>query len=144
LPNQYYHLHSAGHLSAKLIYDVEQVTGAASEALKTLVREGFVVLGLLGYLFYTNWRLSISLLIVGPLVALLVKVASKRLRKLSHKVQHSMGDVSHIVNETINGFAVVKSYGGQEFERQRFEKASQENLKQSMKIVITSSINTPD
>ena len=54
-----------------------------------------------------------------------------------------MGDVSHIVNETINGFAVVKSYGGQEFERQRFEKASQENLKQSMKIVITSSINTP-
>ena len=143
LPNHYYHLHSAGHLSAKLIYDVEQVTGAASEALKTLVREGFVVMGLLGYLFYTNWRLSISLLIVGPLVALLVKVASKRLRKLSHKVQHSMGDVSHIVNETINGFAVVKSYGGQEFERQRFEKASQENLKQSMKIVITSSINTP-
>jgi len=143
LPNHYYHLHSAGHLSAKLIYDVEQVTGAATEALKTLVRDGFVVIGLLGYLFYTNWRLSISLLVIGPIVAVLVKTASKRFRKLSHKIQNSMGDVSHIVNETINGFAVVKSYGGQTFERQRFDAASKENLKQSMKMVITASINTP-
>ncbi len=143
LPNHYYHLNSAGHLSAKLIYDVEQVTEAATEALKTLVREGFVVVGLLGYLFYTNWRLSISLLIIGPIAAALVSTASKRFRKLSHKIQNTMGDVSHIVNETINGFAVVKSYGGQDFERQRFETASKENLKQSMKMVITSSLNTP-
>ena len=143
LPNHYYHLHSAGHLSAKLIYDVEQVTEAATEALKTLVREGFVVIGLLGYLFYTNWRLSISLLIIGPIAASLVRVASKRFRKLSHKIQNTMGDVSHIVNETINGFAVVKSYGGQAFEQARFERASKENLKQSMKMVITASLNTP-
>ncbi|HMY28998.1 MAG TPA: ABC transporter transmembrane domain-containing protein, partial [Agitococcus sp.] len=143
LPNHYYHLHSAGHLSAKLIYDVEQVTEAASEALKTLVREGFVVIGLLGYLFYTNWRLSISLLIIGPIAAALVRTASKRFRKLSHKIQNTMGDVNHIVNETIQGFAVVKSYGGQAFETKRFEQASQENLKQSMKMVVTSALNTP-
>ena len=143
LPNQYYHLHSAGHLSAKLIYDVEQVTEAASEALKTMVREGFTVLGLLGYLFYTNWRLSISLLIIGPIAAALVRTASKRFRKLSHKIQNTMGNVNHIVNETIQGFAVVKSYGGQEFETKRFEQASQENLKQSMKMVVTSALNTP-
>ena len=143
LPNHYYHLHSAGHLSAKLIYDAEQVTEAASEAVKTLVREGFVVIGLLGYLFYTNWKLSISLLVVGPIAAALVRTASKRFRKLSHKIQNTMGDVNHIVNETIQGFAVVKSYGGQAFETQRFEKASQENLKQSMKMVVTSALNTP-
>lgn len=143
LPNHYYHLNSAGHLSAKLIYDVEQVTDAATEALKTLVREGFVVIGLLGYLFYTNWRLSLSLLVVGPIAAVLVRTASKRFRKLSHKIQNTMGDVSHIVNETINGFAVVKSYGGQDFEKQRFDQASKENLKQSMKMVITASLNTP-
>jgi ATP-binding cassette, subfamily B, bacterial MsbA len=143
LPNQYYHLHSAGHLSAKLIYDVEQVTEAASEALKTMVREGFTVLGLLGYLFYTNWRLSISLLIIGPIAASLVRVASKRFRKLSYKIQNTMGDVNHIVGETIQGFAVVKSYGGQAFETQRFDNASKENLKQSMKMVVTSALNTP-
>lgn len=143
LPNHYYHLHSAGHLSAKLIYDVEQVTEAASDALKTMVREGFTVIGLLGYLFYTNWRLSISLLLIGPIAATLVRVASKRFRKLSYKIQNTMGDVNHIVNETIQGFAVVKSYGGQNLETQRFEKASQENLKQSMKMVVTSALNTP-
>lgn len=143
LPNHYYHLHSAGHLSAKLIYDAEQVTEAASEAVKTLVREGFVVIGLLAYLFYTNWKLSISLLVVGPIAAALVRTASKRFRKLSHKIQNTMGDVNHIANETIQGFAVVKSYGGQAFETQRFEKASRENLKQSMKMVVTSALNTP-
>ena len=143
LPNQYYHLHSAGHLSAKLIYDVEQVTEAASDALKTMVREGFTVLGLLGYLFYTNWRLSISLLIIGPIAASLVRVASKRFRKLSYKIQNTMGDVNHIVGETIQGFAVVKSYGGQAYETQRFDNASKENLKQSMKMVVTSALNTP-
>ncbi len=143
LPNHYYHLHSAGHLSAKLIYDVEQVTEAASESLKTMVREGFTVIGLFGYLFYTNWRLSLSLLLIGPIAASLVRTASKRFRKLSHKIQNTMGDVNHIVNETIQGFAVVKSYGGQSFESQRFESASQENLKQSMKMVITSALNTP-
>ncbi|MBK6758149.1 MAG: lipid A export permease/ATP-binding protein MsbA [Moraxellaceae bacterium] len=143
LPNQYYHLHSAGHLSAKLIYDVEQVIEAASDALKTMVREGFTVLGLLGYLFYTNWRLSISLLIIGPIAASLVRVASKRFRKLSYKIQNTMGDVNHIVGETIQGFAVVKSYGGQAYETQRFDNASKENLKQSMKMVVTSALNTP-
>ena len=103
----------------------------------------FTVLGLLGYLFYTNWRLSISLLIIGPIAASLVRVASKRFRKLSYKIQNTMGDVNHIVGETIQGFAVVKSYGGQAFETQRFDNASKENLKQSMKMVVTSALNTP-
>jgi len=143
LPNQYFHRHSAGHLSAKLIFDVEQVTGAATEALKTLVREGAIVFGLLAYLFWSNWRLSLVLLLVAPPVVFVVRKASKRFRKLSHRIQNSMGDVSHIVNEAINGFAVVKSYGGADFERERFEQASRENLRQSMKMVVTTSLNTP-
>ncbi len=122
---------------------MEQVTGAATEALKTLVREGAIVFGLLAYLFWSNWRLSLVLLLVAPPVVLVVRKASKRFRKLSHRIQNSMGDVSHIVNEAINGFAVVKSYGGADFERERFEQASRENLRQSMKMVVTTSLNTP-
>ncbi len=139
----YYLTHSSGYLSAKLIYDVEQVTAAATEAGKTLLREGLTVIALLSYLFWMNWRLSLSLLVVGPLVALLVRKASKRLRKLSHQIQDSMGEVSHIVNESINGYSVVKNYGGQAYERERFDRASTNNLKKSLKMVITSSINTP-
>ncbi len=139
----YYLAHSSGYLSAKLIYDVEQVTAAATEAGKTLLREGLTVVALFSYLFWMNWRLSLSLLVVGPLVGFLVRKASKRLRKLSHQIQDSMGEVSHIVNESINGYSVVKNYGGQAYERARFDRASTNNLKKSLKMVITSSINTP-
>jgi subfamily B ATP-binding cassette protein MsbA len=143
LPTSFYLANASGHLSAKLIFNVEQVTGAATESLKTVLRDGMVVLSLLGYLFYSNWRLSMTLLVVIPLVGLLVRQASKRFRKLSKQVQNSMGDVSHIVTEAINGYSVVKNYGGQPYEHQRFDHASKENLQKSLKITVTNSINTP-
>jgi len=143
MPASYYNLNSPGRIAAKIIYDVEQVTAAATEAIQTLVREGFTVIGLFGYLFYTSWRLSLSLLLVGPVAGVLVRTASKRFRKLSQRVQASMGDVNHVANETINAYTVVKTYGGEDYERGRFEQASRENLKQSMKIIVTTSINTP-
>ena len=139
----YFLAHSSGYLSAKLIYDVEQVTAAATEAGKTILREGLTVIGLLSYLFWMNWRLSLALILVGPMVGFLVRKASKRLRKLSHQIQDSMGEVSHIVNESINGYSVVKNYGGQAYERERFDQASTSNLKKNLKMVLTSSINTP-
>ncbi len=143
LPANFYHLNSPGHIASKLIYNVEQVTAAATEALKTIVREGAIVIGLFSYLLYTNWRLSLSLLIVGPFAALLVRIASKRFRKLAKRMQNTMGDVNHITNETINGYQVVKTYGGEPFELARFNRASQENLRHGMKMVVTSAVSTP-
>lgn len=143
LPVRYYNDNSPGHITAKLMYNVEQVTAAATEAVKTIVREGAIVIGLISFLFYTNWKLSISLLIVGPFAALLVRTASKRFRKLARALQGSMGDLNHVAQEAINGFAVVKTYGGEPFERERFQRASYDNLRQSMKMVITGAINTP-
>lgn len=143
LPAAYYHLNSPGHIAAKIIFNVEQVTGAATDALKTIVREGFIAITLLGYLFYLNWRLSLSLLVIAPMAGLLVRLASKRFRKLSRKIQNAMGDVNHVVSETITSFQVVKTYGGEEYERRRFDRASRENLKQGMKMVVTSAISTP-
>lgn len=143
LPTSYYNLNSPGRIAAKLIYDVEQITQAATDSLKTLAREGFIVLGLTVYLFYSNWRLSLSLVVVGPFSAWLVRMASKRFRALSHKIQASMGDVNHIANETIGAYQVVKTYGGESYEAGRFEKASKENLRQGMKMVVTSSLSSP-
>ncbi|MES2909029.1 MAG: lipid A export permease/ATP-binding protein MsbA [Pseudomonadota bacterium] len=143
LPAEFYHVNSPGHIAAKLIYNVEQVTAAATEALKTIVREGAIVIGLFGYLLYTNWRLSLSLLLVGPFVAMLVRVASKRFRKIAKRMQNTMGDVNHITSETIVGYQVVKTYGGEPFELARFNRASQENLRQGMKMVVTSAVSTP-
>lgn len=143
LPASYYHNNSPGHIAAKLIFNVEQVTAAATEALKTIVREGTIAIGLFAYLFYTNWKLSLSLLLVGPFAAMLVRTASKRFRKLAKNIQKTMGDVNHIANETISGYQVVKTYGGEEYEFGRFDKASLKNLRNGMKMVVTGAINTP-
>lgn len=143
LPNSFFLANPAGTISSKLIFDVEQVTAASTDSLKTIVRDGLTVVSLLGYLLYSNWRLTLILFLVLPPILWLIQKASKRYLKLSKGIQKSMGDVSHITNEVIGGYQVVKNYGGQPYEQARFEKASSENLKQGMKIVVTNSINTP-
>lgn len=143
LPTAYYLNNSSGHITAKIIYNVEQVTAASTESLKTIVRDGLTVILLLGYLFYMNWRLSLTILIIAPLIALVIRKAAKRMRRLSTQLQNSMGDVSHVVQEAVNGYSVVKSFGGQEYEKQRFHRYSFENLKKGLKLVVVVSINTP-
>lgn len=143
LPSQFYLNHNAGQISAKLIFDVEQVTAAGTDTLKTLLRDGLTVIGLLAFLLYSNWKLSLSLFVVLPPILWLVGKASKRFRNLSRGIQKSMGEVSHITNEVITGYQVVKNYGGQQNELTRFNNASLTNLKQGLKVVVTNSINTP-
>lgn len=77
LPAQYYLDNSSGHITAKIMYNVEQLTAASSESLKTIVRDGMITLGLLGYLFYTNWRLTICIMVFLPVIGILVRKASK-------------------------------------------------------------------
>lgn len=143
LPAQYYLDNSAGHIMAKIMYNVEQVTAASSESLKTIVKDGMITIGLLGYLLYSNWRLTLCIFIFLPLIGFLVRKASKRMRKLSIQVQNTMGDVNHVVQESINGQIVVKSYIGEQFERDRFYHHSQENLKRSLKMVVVQNLNSP-
>lgn len=143
LPAQYYLDNSSGHITAKIMYNVEQLTAASSESLKTLVRDGTITLGLLGYLLYTNWRLTLCIFIFMPIIGLLVRKASKRMRKLSIQVQNTMGDVNHIVHETVSGNAVVKSFAGEDSEQSRFYKSSQENLRRGLKMVVVQNLNSP-
>lgn len=143
MPSTFYLTTPSGVISSKLIFDVEQVTGASSEALTTLVKDGLKVLALFGYLFYSNWRLTLVLFFVLPPVAFLVNEASKRFAKLAKDIQDSMSEVSHITNEAIGGYQVVKNYGGQSYELARFTKASAKNLSQGLKMVVISAINTP-
>nr|WP_217486202.1 lipid A export permease/ATP-binding protein MsbA [Acinetobacter seifertii] len=143
LPAQYYLDNSSGHITAKIMYNVEQLTAASSESLKTIVRDGMITLGLLGYLFYTNWRLTICIMVFLPIIGVLVRRASKRMRKLSLQVQDTMGDVNHVVQESIGGSAVVKSFAGEESEQERFYKSSEENLKRGLKMVIVQNLNSP-
>ncbi|MCU7836112.1 MAG: lipid A export permease/ATP-binding protein MsbA [gamma proteobacterium symbiont of Taylorina sp.] len=143
LPNSFYEQNNSGHLISLITFNVTQVTGAATDAVKVIIREGIAVIALLGYLLYLNWQLSFAFFAVAPLIAFVVTYASKRFKKLSKKIQASMGDLTHVSSEAINGYKEVKSFGGQDYEKNRFHMASENNYLQNIKMVFTSSINTP-
>lgn len=141
--SRYFQKNAVGRLVAKITYNIEQVAAASTDSLKTVLQEGFTVLGLMLYLSYTHWRLSILLVAVTPLIAWAVTYTSRRLRKISNLIQESMGDVAHLATETLGSFETVKTYGGEQYEQHRFTQSSERNLKQSVKLVVTQSLNTP-
>ena len=143
LPTRYYDVSTAGRLVSKVTYDVQQISGAATNAVTVIFREGLTVIGLLIALFWTNWRLSLVFLLVAPCVAIVVSLASKKFRKYSTQMQDSMGEVTQITNESIKGQKVVRTFNGKDFVLQRFARASERNRRQNMKMVGTQSISIP-
>ena len=143
LPSAFMSKTTSGELLSKLTYNVEQVTGAATNAVKVVAQEGLTVVGLFGYMLWLNWKLTLVFLFVGPLIGIVVSYVSKRFRKLSTNLQNSMGDVTQSASEAIKGYQVVRAFGGQDAEMQRFVAASDKNRKQFMKMVVTQSLSTP-
>lgn len=143
LPARFFGKNSSSRLVSMVTYNVEQVAGAATEAVRVLVREGFTALGLLGYLIYLNWKLALIFLCLGPVVFWFISTAGRRMRKISYGVQDSMGTITSVVSESIRNYQMVKIYQGERKERGRFEKASQTNRQQAMKVALVGAINTP-
>jgi len=143
LPSQYFLDNTSGHISAKIMYNVEQLTAASSDSLKVIVQQGLITIALIGYLLYTNWRLTLIILIFAPIIGLLIRKAAQRMRKLSKQVQNTMGDVNHVVQESVNANMVVKAFGGQTYEQERFRKHSLENLRRGLKMVVVKELNSP-
>ena len=143
LPVSYFERNTSGKLVSKFTYDVTQITGAASNAIAVIVREGFTVLGLLVYLFIIDWQLSITFLLIAPFVVKIVSVASKRFRRYSKQMQDSMADVTQITNESIKGHRVVRSFNAQNYVSDNLSQASERNRIQNMKMAITRSASTP-
>ena len=142
-PSSYYDSHSQGVLISKITFNVEQVTGAATKALKVVVGEGLTVIGLLSYLFYLNWRLSLIFILVAPCIALVVSVVGKHFRRYSRRIEDSMGDVTQVSNEIIGGYKEVRLFGGQRQQGDRFEFASAYNRNQSLKLALVDALSTP-
>lgn len=143
LPVSYFDSQSSGHLISRLTFNIDQVTNAASTAVTVLIREGIFVLGLLTYLFYNNWRLTLIFIALTPLIGIVVSYASKRFRKISRNIQKSMGDVTHVASEAISGYQVVRGFDGVEYERDRFYQASERNRRQFIKMAATRAMSTP-
>ena len=143
LPSGFFDASSTGHLISRITYNVEQVSSAATDAITVIVREGLTVVGLFIVMVTSNWKLTLIFLCLGPFIGLLVAYVSKRFRKLSKRIMASVGNVTHVTSEVVNGYRVVRIFGGEEYETKRFNEASSYNLKQSLKMELTKAINTP-
>jgi lipid A export permease/ATP-binding protein MsbA len=143
LPNLYFDRNNSGHLLSRITFNVSMVTGAATDGIKVIFREGMTVIFLFGYLLWMNWQLTLVLLAVLPVVGFLANKASHRFRKQSKKIQTAMGDVTHVASETITGYRVVRSYGGENYEIERFRHASETSRQRSLKMTRISAVFTP-
>ena len=143
LPSRYFDQTPMGHLVAKITFHVSQVAGTATGAVTVIIREGFTVVFYLGFLFMTNWKLTLIFIGVAPIIGVLINYAAKRFRRISERIQTSMGDVTQVASEAVQGYKEVRTFGGADYERQRFRAASQSNRRQSMKMTVTASITTP-
>lgn len=137
LPAAYFDRVSSGVLISKMSYDVEQVAMAATQTVKILILDTLTVVFLLGWMFYLNWMLSLLFFILGPVVGIMVFIVNKRFRRISTRIQDSMGDVTQVTEQAIEGHRVIRIFGGQEQETQVFEQANAHNQKQNMKLTIT-------
>ena len=142
LPAHFYDRHSSAHLLSLIIYNIEQVAQASSDALVTLLQQGSLVVGLLGVMLVVNWKLSLLFLMIAPFIGWVVKTVSRRLRRLSTRVQESVGSVTHVASEGIDAYKVIRLFCGQLYESKKFHDATRSNYQQEMKMVVTNSLGT--
>lgn len=143
LPTTYFDNQSSGAVMSRIAYDVTGVTSAATGVLTVLIKDSFAVIGLLTWMFYLNWQLSLIALVMVPGIALAVMGFSKRLRSTSRGVQEAMGEIMHVLEESIEAHKVVKIFGGQAYERKRFANASGMQRGQAMRQTVAAAALGP-
>ena len=143
LPTRFYNDNTSGSLLSKVAYDVSNVSGAATFVLTVLVRDSIAVLGLFAWLFYLNWKLTLIAVLIAPPIGLIVRAIAGRLRKMARGAQRTMGDLVHVLQETIECHKVVKVFGGEAYEAKRFLKTAQMLRGFLMREQIAASLTTP-
>ncbi|MBL6815152.1 MAG: ATP-binding cassette domain-containing protein, partial [Pseudomonadales bacterium] len=136
-PSSYFDNANQGHIVSQITFTVTQLRDTGTDALRALIQDGLKVIAYLVFLFLIDWRLTLIFIAMTPVLGLIVVFASNRFRRISRRIQHSMGDVTHVVSEVANGYREVKIFGGQQQEEDRFLRASKVNRQQNMKMVIT-------
>jgi subfamily B ATP-binding cassette protein MsbA len=141
LPADYYDEATRGQLMSKILYDVEQVAQVSADALTDFVQNTCLVVGLLTVMMVVCWQLSLVFLFTIPFIAVLVNFTNKRVRRVSHKVQQSMGEVTEIACEVIDGYQVMRIFGGEQYETAKFFKATETSRRNDMKVAVSKAIN---
>ncbi|WP_077426498.1 lipid A ABC transporter ATP-binding protein/permease MsbA [Rodentibacter heidelbergensis] len=143
MPVSFFDRHPAGKLLSRITYDSEMIANSSSNSLVTIVREGAYILSLLAVMFYTSWELTLVLFVIGPIIAVLIRIVSKIFRRLSKNLQDSMGELTSTTEQMLKGHKVVLSFGGQYVEEERFNQVSNDMRRKGMKMVTADAISDP-
>ncbi len=143
LPTRFFDDHATGQLISKLTYDVTQVTTAATEVITITLRDSIIIAGLMGWLIYLNWKLTLLTLVTLPLIAIVMRVINVRLRGASRDTQKAMGSITQVIEESVTAHKVVKLFGGQNYESVRFREHANWVRRYAMKHVAGASANVP-
>ncbi len=142
LPASYFDRESSGQMISRVTYNAEQVAQAATTALIGTVRDIFTVIALVGVMLIQSWRLTLAMLLLAPVIALVVTVISRRFRIISTRIQNSMGDVTHVTEEAVNGHEVVKIFGGRDQENANFSRINEDNRRLHLKLAATQLVSS--
>ena len=142
-PVSYYDKNSTGRLLSRITYDTDQVAASSSDALITIIRESAFICGLFYTMFYNSWQLSLSLLIITPIVIGLISFVSIKFRKLAKAMQNSMGNLTMSVEQMLKGHREIIVFGAQDEESKNFEKVSNKFRRDGMRLVSVSALSTP-
>lgn len=143
LPSRFYDQTTRGKLVSKMTFDTQQIASATTDTITKLLREGGLVVYILIYIFITSWQLASLFIISAPLIGLIISFASKRFKKISRNIQNAMGGVTQNTQEIVDGYKVVKTFGGENYELERFTREAQRNRNQNIKMVATKAASTP-
>jgi len=143
LPSTYYNDHPSGNLMSKLTFDVTQVMHAATNVVTVAVKDILTIVGLLGWLLWLDWKMTLLMLVLVPAIVVIVRVLSARLRHSSRLSQQSMGDLTHVLQEALEGHREVKLFGGADYEQNRFTETSDRVRRAAMKQASAAAINVP-
>jgi subfamily B ATP-binding cassette protein MsbA len=142
MPSAYFDASTQGHLVSRITYNVSQLRDTGTEALKSVVQDGGKVIVYFAVMLFLSWKLTLVFVAAAPVVAAVGVLASRRFRRISRRIQNSMGDVTHVASESIAGYRVVRIFGGEDYERERFHKSSRVNRRQNLKMVATRVFST--
>ncbi|MBI5006701.1 MAG: lipid A export permease/ATP-binding protein MsbA [Nitrosomonadales bacterium] len=143
LPTRFYDDHATGSLISKLTFDVTQVTAAATSVVTIVIRDTIIIIGLLGWLLYLDWKLTMLTLVIAPIVAVVISVINRRLRESSRDSQRAMGSITQVIEESVTAHKVVKLFGGQSYEQQRFNEETNWVRRHAMKQAAAAAANVP-
>lgn len=143
LPSRFFDQISSGKLVSKMTFDTQQIASATTDTITKLLREGGLIIFILSFIFYTNWKLAGLFLISAPVIGLVVNFASKRFKNISRNIQNAMGGVTQKTQEIVEGYKVIKTFGGESYEIRQFTKEAKRNRTQNIKMVATKAASTP-